>query len=111
MSRKIGVPRTRQKSSGEVREAGAAARRTGHVLLLDLPVESAFQPPSDIVEVDDTVRVLLEIPGVPAGVRAGPGAGEPDRGHRGEGPGFSRGGDLFPLSGTDLREDSSGPLK
>ena len=65
MSRKIGVSRTRQKSSGEVREEGAAARRTGHVLLLDLPVESAFQPPSDVVEVDDVVRVLLEIPGVP----------------------------------------------
>ena len=65
MSRKIGVPRTRQKSSGEVREEGAAARRTGHVLLLDLPVESASQPPSDVVEVDDAVRVLLEIPGVP----------------------------------------------
>ena len=66
MSRKIGVPRTRQKSSGEGREGDAAARRTGHVLLLDLPVESACQPPSDVVEVDDAVRVLLEIPGVPA---------------------------------------------
>jgi HSP20 family protein len=52
---------------GEVREEGsAAARRTGHVLLLDLPVESTCQPPSDVVEVDDAVRVLLEIPGVPA---------------------------------------------
>ena len=66
MSRKIGVPRTRQKPQGEVREEGSAARRTGHVLLLDLPVESVCQPPSDVVEVDDTVRVLLEIPGVPA---------------------------------------------
>ena len=66
MSRKIGGSRTRQKSSGEVREAGPAARRTGHVLLLDLPVDSAYQPPSDVVEVGDTVRVLLEIPGIPA---------------------------------------------
>lgn len=66
MSRKIGVSRARQKSSGEIREEGAAARRTGHVLLLDLPAESACQPPSDVVEVDDAVRVLLEIPGVPA---------------------------------------------
>lgn len=65
MSRKIGVSRTRLKSPGEVREGGAAARRSGHVLLLDLPVESACQPPSDVVEVDDAVRVLLEIPGVP----------------------------------------------
>jgi len=66
VSRKIGVPRTRQKPQGEVREEGPAARRTGHVLLLDLPVESACQPPSDVVEVDDAVRVLLEMPGVPA---------------------------------------------
>jgi HSP20 family protein len=29
-------------------------------------VESACQPLSDVVEVDDSVRVLLEIPGVPA---------------------------------------------
>lgn len=65
MSRKIGVSRTRQKSSGEAREEGGASRRTGHVLLLDLPVESTCQPPSDVVEVDDAVRVLLEIPGVP----------------------------------------------
>jgi HSP20 family protein len=66
VSRKIGVSRTRQKSSGEVREEGEGSRRTAHVLLLDLPVESACQPLSDIVEVDDAVRVLLEIPGVPA---------------------------------------------
>ena len=66
MSRKIGVPRTRQKPQGEVREESSAARRTGNVLLLDLPVESACQPLSDVVEVDDAVRVLLEMPGVPA---------------------------------------------
>jgi len=65
VSRKIGVSRTRQKSPGEIREGGAAARRSGHVLLLDLPVNSACQPPADVVEVDDAVRVLLEIPGVP----------------------------------------------
>jgi len=66
VSRKIGVSRTRQKSPGEVGQGEAASRRTGHVLLLDLPVESACQPLSDVVEVDDSVRVLLEIPGVPA---------------------------------------------
>jgi HSP20 family protein len=65
VSRKIGVSRTRQKSPGEVREGAAATRRSGHVLLLDLPVDSACQPPADVVEVDDVVRVLLEIPGVP----------------------------------------------
>jgi HSP20 family protein len=66
VSRKIGGSRARQKSSGEVREEGAAARRTGHVLLLDLPVESACHPPSDVVEVNDAVRVVLELPGVPS---------------------------------------------
>ncbi len=66
MSRKIEVSRSRKKSSGEVGEGSWAARRTGHVLLLDLPVESTCQPPSDVVEGDDAVRVLLEIPGVPA---------------------------------------------
>ena len=65
MSRKIGGTRTRQKSPEEARAGGAAGRWTGHVVLLDLPVESACQPPSDVVEVDDAVRVLLEIPGVP----------------------------------------------
>ncbi len=66
MSRKIGVSRTRQKSSGEVREEGTTIGRIGHVLLIDLPVESAYHPPSDVTEVDDSVRVQLEIPGVPA---------------------------------------------
>lgn len=66
MSRRIGASRTRQKLPGEVGGEDPAVRRTGHVLLLDLPVESACQPPSDVVEVDDAVRVLLEIPGVPA---------------------------------------------
>ena len=47
MSRKTGVSRQRQKSSGDVRGEDGEARRTGHVLLLDLPVESACQPPSD----------------------------------------------------------------
>jgi HSP20 family protein len=58
--------RARQKSPGEVPEESSTARRTGQVLLLDLPVESVCQPLSDVVEVDDSVRVLLEIPGVPA---------------------------------------------
>ena len=66
MSRKIVSSRTRPKSPEEVPEVRSAARRTGHVLLLDLPVESACQPLSDVVEVDDSVRVLMEIPGVPA---------------------------------------------
>ena len=56
----------RHKSSGEARQEGAAVGRTGHVLLIDLPVESAYHPPSDVTEVDDAVRLLLEVPGVPA---------------------------------------------
>jgi HSP20 family protein len=66
VTRKIVSPRARQKSPGEVPEESSTARRTGHVLLLDLPVESVCQPLSDVVEVDDAVRVLLEIPGVSA---------------------------------------------
>jgi len=73
------------------------------VLLLDLPVESACQPLSDVVEVDDAVRVLLEIPGCrPRPCRSG--CWEPDRDHRGEDPGFSCRGDLLPLPRTDLRK-------
>jgi HSP20 family protein len=66
VTRKIVSSRARQKSPGEVPEESSTARRTGHVLLLDLPVESVCQPLSDVVEVDDAVRVLLEIPGVSA---------------------------------------------
>jgi HSP20 family protein len=66
VTRKIVSSRARQKSPGEVPEVSSTARRTGHVLLLDLPVDSVCQPLSDVVEVDDAVRVLLEIPGVPA---------------------------------------------
>ena len=65
MSRKIEFSHERQKAPDDVREEGRAGGRTGHVLLIDLPVESAYQPPSDVTEVDDAVRVLLEIPGVP----------------------------------------------
>jgi len=66
VSKKIGVSRSHKRSSGEVREEGAAVRRAGHVLLLDLPVDSACQPLSDVVEAEDAVRLLLEIPGVAA---------------------------------------------
>jgi len=67
VSRKIGISRTGRKAQGEDREESSGGCRTGHVLLFDLPSESAHQPPSDITETDDAVRVLLEIPGVPAG--------------------------------------------
>jgi len=65
VSRKIKYSRVPKKSPDDVREEGGAGGRAGHVLLIDLPVESAYQPPSDVTEVDDAVRVLLEIPGVP----------------------------------------------
>ena len=37
----------------------------GSVTLLDLTDKAAYMPPSDITEVDDAVRILLELPGVP----------------------------------------------
>lgn len=41
-------------------------RTVGTVMLLDLSSETAYRPPSDVTEVDDSVRILLELPGVPA---------------------------------------------
>jgi HSP20 family protein len=35
-------------------------------MLLDLSSESMYRPPSDVTEADDSVRILLELPGVPA---------------------------------------------
>jgi len=41
-------------------------RSVDSVMLLDLSEETAYMPPSDVTEVDDSVRILLELPGVPA---------------------------------------------
>ena len=41
-------------------------RPVDSVMLLDISEETAYMPPSDVTEVDDSVRILLELPGVPA---------------------------------------------
>ncbi|GAB4241654.1 MAG: hypothetical protein OHK0028_20190 [Deltaproteobacteria bacterium] len=65
MSRKIGIPRARRAASAGFRDEGVECVHHRRVLLLDLPVESAFQPPSDVTEAEGSIRLLLEIPGVP----------------------------------------------
>ena len=65
MSQRGGSSRARIVRQGgpeERREPGVA----GGVMLLDLSSEAAYRPPSDVTEVDDSVRILLELPGVPA---------------------------------------------
>ncbi len=42
------------------------ARLVGSVTLLDLSDKAACVPLSDVTEVEDAVRILLELPGVPA---------------------------------------------
>ncbi len=66
MSGKTGGGRPRRRIQGDVRDEVDAGRRTGTVLLLDMPAESVFQPPSDVVEADEAVRIVIEIPGVAA---------------------------------------------
>jgi len=39
---------------------------TKGVMLLDLSSDTGYQPPLDVTEGDDSVRILLEMPGVPA---------------------------------------------
>ncbi|MEW6721049.1 MAG: Hsp20/alpha crystallin family protein [Thermodesulfobacteriota bacterium] len=63
MSQRGGGPRAKVRQGGA--EEGSE-RRTGSVMLLDLSGETAYMPPSDVTEADDTVRILLELPGVPA---------------------------------------------
>ncbi len=66
MSGKTGGGRPRRRIQGDVLDEVDAGRRTGTVLLLDMPAESVFQPPSDVVEADEAVRIVIEIPGVAA---------------------------------------------
>jgi len=40
-------------------------RHPGRVTLLDLSDETGFKPLSDVTEADDSVRIRLELPGVP----------------------------------------------
>ncbi len=65
MSQRRGSPRARIVGHGAT-EDRLEFRAAGNVMLLDLSAETAHRPPSDVTEVDDSVRILLELPGVPA---------------------------------------------
>lgn len=62
MSQRGGGPRARTREGGP---AEGPERRSGSVMLLDLSGETGYMPPSDVTEADDTVRILVELPGVP----------------------------------------------
>jgi HSP20 family protein len=51
--------------SGGGSEERREVRLLGNVRLLDLSDGAAYVPPSDVTEVEDAVRILLELPGVP----------------------------------------------
>jgi HSP20 family protein len=65
VSQRGGSSRARTARDGRSAERNEA-RVTGSVMLLDLTSDAGYMPPSDVTEVDDCVRVLLELPGVPA---------------------------------------------
>ena len=61
MSRRHG-----RSHAGRADDPGAASHaHPGRVTLLDLSDETGFQPLSDVTEADDSVRIRLELPGVP----------------------------------------------
>jgi HSP20 family protein len=66
VSRKAGQSRVRQADAGGPEDRGAR-KVCGGVTLLDFSDETTYRPLSDVTEVDDAVRILLELPGVPAG--------------------------------------------
>ena len=66
MSRKGGASGARQPSAAGP-EGRAGRKAFGGVTLLDFSDETAYRPLSDVTEVDDAVRILLELPGVPPG--------------------------------------------
>ncbi|RJP22158.1 MAG: Hsp20/alpha crystallin family protein [Deltaproteobacteria bacterium] len=65
MSRKAGHSRARPSAPGGPEDRGPL-KACGGVVLLDFSDETAYRPLSDVTEVDDAVRILLELPGVPA---------------------------------------------
>ncbi len=65
MSQRGGSSRARIIGHVGVEGRGEPKQAAG-VMLLDLSSESVYKPPSDVTEVDDSIRILLEIPGVPA---------------------------------------------
>ena len=61
MSRRHG-----RSHAGRAEEQGVSGERfPGRVTLLDLSDETGFKPLSDVTEADDSVRIRLELPGVP----------------------------------------------
>lgn len=61
MSRRHG-----RSHAGSAEGPGAPGQRSpGRVTLLDLSDETGFKPLSDVTEADDSVRIRLELPGVP----------------------------------------------
>ncbi len=62
MSRRHG----RSRTGGAEEPDAAAPALPGRVTLLDLSDETGLQPLSDVTEGDDSVRIRLELPGVPA---------------------------------------------
>lgn len=60
MSRRHG-----RSHAGRAEGAGAGQRAPGRVTLVDRSEVTGFQPLSDVTEADDSVRIRLELPGVP----------------------------------------------
>jgi HSP20 family protein len=48
---------------GDAEEPGAT-RAAGGITLLDLSEDKAHLPPSDVTEVEESIRIVLELPGV-----------------------------------------------
>ena len=55
----------RSHAGGAEDQGMAGQRLPGRVTLLDLSDETGFKPLSDVTEADDSVRIRLELPGVP----------------------------------------------
>ena len=60
MSRRHG-----RSHAGRAEGPGAEQRAPGRVTLVDRSEVTGFQPLSDVTEADDSVRIRLELPGVP----------------------------------------------
>jgi HSP20 family protein len=66
VSRKTEVSRTGDAPSAQALLEGTMRGGKGRVMLVDLSEAGAYRPPSDVTEVDNAVKILLEVPGVPA---------------------------------------------
>jgi HSP20 family protein len=64
VSQKTGGSRARQMPGGGS-EGRGGLKLVGRVTLLDLSDQAAHMPLADVTEVDDSLRITLELPGVP----------------------------------------------